>query len=131
MLTIKIQSWDEEYPIKDYSLEKGVDQPARQTWIHEGRDIYHRQYQMKSFAEFKEWKDRYTGGPHLHVIGLFSITNKVKFEKILNDQLDKRLEFGFLTFINDDDEDCHQCIIYGSNVYIMNEQGQTIEQFAT
>ena len=128
MNTIKIQTWDNLDPVKG-QYDRQI--PAKRTYLYEGKNINYRAYEMGSYEQFISWKENNTYAPILTILGISGhnkLMQKKTFEEILEHNANEFVEFTYLTF-EDKNSNLTQLLIEGANVYIMNEQGQTIDQF--
>lgn len=119
MYTIKILTTD-----SDYLLEN--EEPAFITQLFQGNSIFHRSYMVKDEKEFKKWQNEHFIGENIFksVIG---IDPSYLLERM--DGPDPFVYFEYLQFCNSDNQ-WHYCIICHAKCYIMNESGQTIDQFS-
>lgn len=126
MYTIKIQGWENDYPIEG---ENGQI-PAKCFTIFEGQNIFRRSFEMHSLTEYEEWCKKYFRmaqgtGNWLHVIGE---DPSVIFKERKDGLVDIPLSFDFISW-EDKNHSYHRAIMTSSNCYIMNEQGQNVDQF--
>ncbi len=126
MNTIKFESWDSAYP-----LHKGTDREkhAKSVSLKEGRDIWHRPYEVRNLEEFEEWLSRHAWGAQ-HVTSYIPGLDPMDTFKEIKDTKDENLiYFEYLTFYDTKGE-FWKCIVFCCNVYIMNAEGQTVDSFA-
>lgn len=117
MYTIKFFTTDEENLLE-------FDSPAKVTHLFEGRYIWHRSYRVTSEKEFREWEQEHFSATNIqhHVLGF---DPSYVLEKM--DGPKPSVTFEFLQF-QDPDQQWHYCIICRAECFIMNKDGQTIDQ---
>ena len=130
MNTIKFESWDGAYP-----LHKGTDRErhAKTVSLSEGKDIWHRPFEVNSLGEFEDWKQAHGWGGQ-HVTSLMPGMDPTEAIKELHSNKKTPVEgggiyFEYMTFYDSAGE-FHKCIVFCCNVYIMNAEGQTVDSFA-
>lgn len=125
MMTIKIQAWDAE---SDYPMHsKTGNRPAKTYRLFEGKNIFHRGFEFKTLKEFEKWYDgcmrdfcmnyQIGGDPRS------SLKNAAKSK-----ESDYVCYVDFITF-ESESGGVHKILVSCSNVYIMNAEGQTVDQF--
>lgn len=127
MNTIKFQSWDEKYPIRERENSKF----AKTISISEGKDIWHRPFLVKTTKEYAEWLQRFAFGQgeiESHITGEDPALALAEMEKH-DDVNHGSVYFEYLTYRNSENE-FHKCVIYCCEVFIMNAEGQTVDSFA-
>jgi len=130
MNTIKFQSWDREYPL---GAGRDHERQAKTTAISEGRDIWHRPFEVKSLEEYANWKERFAFGRS----GQAQVPGTDPAEALAEMRKDNKIPaedhnsiyFEYLTFYDSEGE-FHKCVIFNCNVYIMNRDGQTVDSLA-
>jgi len=129
MNTIKFQAWDREMP-----LGVSVDQEryAKTISITEGRDIWHRPFEVSTLEEYAEWKERFAFGRSgmAQVPGIDPAEALAEMRK--NNKVPVKgssIYFEYMTFF-DNEREFHKCVVFNCNCYIMNRDGQTVDSFA-
>jgi len=126
MNTIKFESWGSAYP-----LHKGTDreQQAKSISLIEGKDIWHRPFEVKTLEELEKWKhDHAWGAQHVtsHIPGIDPTDTLQESKK---EKGESPIYFEYLIFYDAKGE-FHKCIVFCCNVFIMNAEGQTVDSFA-
>ena len=126
MNTIKFESYDESYP-----LHEGTDRQknAKSTSLKEGKDIWHRAFEIKTLEELQKWKHDHAWGAQ-HVTSLVpGIDPTDTLEEMKKNKGENSIYFEYMIFFDDKGE-LHKCIVFCCNCYIMNAEGQTVDSFA-
>lgn len=129
MNTIKFQSWDKEMPL-GVSVDK--ERYAKTISITEGRDIWHRPFEVNTLEEYAEWKERFAFGRS----GAAQVPGEDPANALAEMRKDNKLPekgssiyFEYLTYFDNEGE-FHKCVVFCCNCYIMNRDGQTVDSFA-
>ena len=126
MYTIKFQYCSNEDPIiHKYDGELGEHTYAKVTSIMEGEEIWHRSFMVHKPEEFTKWRDEnfdYTANVDLHVV------SNDPAEAFNEDKMSQNIYFELLTFY-DREKRFHKCLVFCADCFIMNDAGQTVDNF--
>lgn len=132
MNTIKFQAWDREMPL---GVVVGDELPtyAKTISINEGRDIWHRPFEVRSLEEYANWKLKFAFGRS----GQAQVPGEDPGEALAKMRKDDKIPvaghdsvyFEYLTFYDSEGE-FHKCVVFSCNCYIMNRDGQTVDSFS-